>query len=267
MDTFSDVIVPLDLGGPGDAVLRVAAGLAHRAHVGLRLVTVAPPSLEHTAEDAKLQALAERIEAPWVGTQVIESHDVVSALLDTAGPDGLLCLETRARGPVAAGLLGSTASALLQRTERAVVLVGPRTEPGIPLGLVEVCIDGSDAASALLPVAVRVGGELNLRLRFVQVWHPSQEPLYTHNEAQEEIEAHAARAREEFGVPAEAELLIGLNAARAIVDDAARHRSSIIAVALRRRSQLRRRTLGSVALAVAHAATASVLVVPVPSDS
>lgn len=263
---FSHVVVPVDLTGPCDAVLDVASTLARRGHLGLRLVTVSPPSLDHTVEEADLRALVRRVEAPSVATTVIESDDVVPALLEAAGSDGMLCMETRARGPLAAILLGSTASGLLQITTEPVLLVGPKTDPKLPIEVVEVCIDASDAATALVPLVAELSRKLGLRLRFVLAWHPSQEPLYSRTEAQEEIDAHASRAREEFRVPAESEVLIGLNAAEAIVDDAARNRASIIAVGTRRRSQLRRRALGSIALAVAHTTTATVLAVPIPTQ-
>jgi nucleotide-binding universal stress UspA family protein len=261
---FSEVVVPLDLVRPADAVIGVASALASRAGVGVRLITVSSPRLDHTADLVDLRALAEKLPAPSVAVEVIESNDVVPALLERAGPDGLLCLETRAHGPLAAIVLGGTASELLQATPRPVLLVGPATDPDVPLGLIEVCLELSEAATALLPVVATWGRDLDLRLRFVHAV-AGHELRHGGVEAAEELARVASRAREDFGAHAETDLLVGRSAPEAIVDDVARHRASIVAVAVRRRSRLRRSALGSVALAVAHATRASVLAVPVLS--
>ena len=263
---FSEVVVPLDLVRPADAVMGVASALAGRAGVGVRLITVSSPLRDHTADRVDLRALAEKLRAPSVAVEVIESNDVIPALLKVAGPDGLLCLETRARGPLGAIVVGSTASELLRATQRPVLLVGPATDPDVPLGLIEVCVDLPDAAAALLPVVTTWGRDLNLRLRLVHALVAGDELRRHRAEADEELARVASRAREDFGAQAESDLLVGRSAPEAIVDDVARHRASIVAVAVHRRSRLRRRALGSVALAVAHATRASVLAVPVLSQ-
>lgn len=262
---FDEIVVPLDLNGPCTAVIGVASALARRAGVGVRLVTVSSPFLDHSGDEANVRTLAEELQAPSVGSEVIDSNAVVPALLDAAAPGGLLCLETRARGPLAAIVLGSTASELLQATTRPVLLVGPASDPDIPLGLIEVCVDRPDAADALLPVVATWGRDLDLRLRFVHAWVAGQELRHAPAEADEELATLASRARADFGVQAECDVLVGPTAPEVIVGDATRHRASIVAVAVRKRSRLRRTALGSVAIAVAHATRASVLAVPLVS--
>lgn len=130
--------------------------------VGLRLVTVSSPFLDRTTDEADLEALTEKVEAPSVATAVIESNDVVPALLDAADDHGLLCLETRAHGPLAAIVLGSTASELVHMTTRPVLLVGPAADPDAPIEILEVCVDRPDATAALPPTVGTWGRDIGL---------------------------------------------------------------------------------------------------------
>lgn len=264
---FTDVVVPLDFSRPCDAVLGVASAVARRARAGLRLVTVSSPFLDHTIDRAELQALAKKANAASVATEVIESNDVAPALLGAAGVDGLLCLQTRAKGPLSALVLGSTASDVLHTTTRPVLLVGPATNPDIPVDLVEVCVDRPDTAEALLPVVATWARGLGLRLRFVHASVAGQEPPGWRTKTTAELADLVRRAREDFGVEAGADVVTGRTVPEAIAVDATGHHASIIAVAVRRRSSRRHKALGSVAFALAHATDAAVLAVPVPAGA
>src|SRR5581483_5251101 len=130
------IVVPLDLSVPHPVACEVAEILACRSEMALRLVTVSFPG-DRDKDQLELERLAKEIGAP----------------LDAAGPGGILCLETRARGPLTAVVFGSVAAEVLRKTARPVVLVGPAAKPDPSLGVLEVCIDGPDAATALEPVA------------------------------------------------------------------------------------------------------------------
>ena len=259
---FIEVVVPLDQYEDSGVVLDVAAAVARRAGTALRLVTVASPLMDHMCDEVELRGLAAGIDVPQVPTQVIESNDVVPALLDAAGSDGLLCVETRARGPIGAIALGSVASRLLQDTRRPVLLVGPATKPEPSLDLMEVCVDAPDSAATLVPAAAawtrRVGGAL----RLVHAWVPGHERLSSFAAVHEVLDGMARRLDEEFAIEADTELLRDHLAAEVIVHDAERQGASVIAVAMRARSPLRRLVFGSTAMAVAHTTSASVLAVP-----
>jgi nucleotide-binding universal stress UspA family protein len=258
---FTEVVVPLDLVHPCDAVLALSSTLARRAGVGVRLVIVASPGLDHTADEVLLRTHAAKVDAPAVAVEVIESNDVVSALLDTAGPTGLLVVETRAHGSFTAIVLGSTTNALLRATTRPVLLVGPSTDPAAHSDILQACFDTLEAAEALLPVVGCWARDLGLRLRLVHARLESDAtPL---GDTEERTATLALHATEQFGVPADVAIVSARTVPKAIVDDADDVSAAIIAVGMRSRSGILRVALGSVAVAVAHAAHAAVLAVPV----
>lgn len=261
---FREIVVPLDLVAPCDAVLRLASTLATRAGVGVRLVTVSSPGLDHTAEKVDLHAYASKLDAPAVAVDVIESNDVVPLLLDAAGAHGLVMIKTRARGPLAAVLLGSTADALLRATTRPVLLVGPSTGGGAALDVMEVCLDTARAAETLVPVAGEWARGLGLRLRFVHAHVEGRGP--SQRDADALVADAAGEAADLFGVVAEGAVLPARFAPEAIVADAATAGAAIVAVGRRPLRTGVRRALGSMAAAVAHTTSAAVLTVPLHTE-
>ncbi len=262
---YESIIVPLDLSVPHPAALGVAEALARRSGAVVRIVTVSSPGLGHEKDELELERIAEEVDATDVRVEVVESNDVAAALLDAAGGDGLLCLETRARGPLAAIVLGSVAAGVLRKASRPVLLVGPAARADPSLGLLEVCVDGPDAVAALVPVAAEWSRRFGLIPRLVSVWVPGQlRRLPTPEAAQELLERTAARLVGDLGVDVDWELLHAPAVPAAIVDDAERHVASLVAVAVRPHHRLQR-VLGSVAVAVAHATSAAVLAVPCES--
>jgi nucleotide-binding universal stress UspA family protein len=258
---FREVIVPLDLVAPCDTVLRVASTLADRAGVGVRLVTVSSPGLDHDYDEAELRTHAAKLDAAPVAIETLESNDVVPALMATAEPDGLITIETRARGPLAAIVLGSTANALLRATRRSVLLVGPATDASMEPKLMQVCLDTPDAAAALVPVACAWADQVGARLRFL---HARIDGHDDGGHGEKLVEAAALRAVENFGVTAEHAVATGRTVAEAIVDDATASGAGLVCVGMRPRRTALRVALGSEAIAVAHATHAAVLAVPIP---
>lgn len=261
---FSEIVVPLDLVVPCDTVLAVASTLARRAGVGVRLVTVSSPGLDHAADEADLHANAARTDVPSVATAVIESNDVVRALLETAGPNGLLVVETRARGALASVVLGSTTNALLRTTTRPVLLVGPSADASIALEVMEVCLDTADAVAALLPTVGTWARALELRLRFM---HAQLESEPVRGDEEKLAAITALRAEEQYEVAADSATMLARSVPEAIVDDVDAAGAAIVAVGMRPRPARLRRALGSVAVAVAHATHAAVLAVPMPEGT
>jgi nucleotide-binding universal stress UspA family protein len=256
---FREIVVPLDLVAPCDRVLQVAAMLARRGGVGVRLVTVSSPGLDHGYDEAELRTHAAKIDAAPVAIDTIESNDVVPALMATAEPEGLIAIETSAHGPLAALVLGRATSALLRASARPVLLIGPATDTSVDPQLMQVCLDSPDASATLAPVACAWARQLGLRLRFV---HARIDGRPVDDAGAELAEAAARRSTEEFGVIAEHAVVRGRTAAEAIVDDAAAAGAELVAVGVRPRRSALRVALGSEAIAVAHATRAAVLAVP-----
>lgn len=259
---YETIIVPLDLSVPHPAAVGLAEALSHRSGAPVRVVTVSSPGLDHEEDEHALEKLADYVDAADVRTEVIDSNDVPAALLDVAGADGLLCLETRARGPLSSIVLGSVAAGVLRKATRPVLLVGPDARPDPALELLEVCIDGPDAAAALVPVAGEWARRFRVRPRLLSVWVPGQLRRFRTPEAAEELLAGvASRLAEELRIDVDWEVVEAAAAPAAIVEDAERHLASVVAVAVRPHPRLQR-VLGSVAMAVAHSSGAAVLAVP-----
>lgn len=255
---FSEVVVPLDLSGDPDPVLAVAAGVAERACVGVRLVMVCSPGLDHGADRDDLERLAARLGVA-ASVDLAESNDVVPALLAASEPDGLICIETRARRPAAAAFVGSTTRDLLAVAARPVLVVGPSADPTVPMGLLEVGVGDPSSAGPLVAAAGEWARFLRLRLRLVHVLERGH-----WDDAAGDIAALAGQAGKDHGVEAEGEVVAGKEAPAALVADARSHQASVVAVGVHRASWLRSVTLGSVARHVAHEAAAAVLAVPTP---
>lgn len=258
------IVVALDLSVPHPVACSVAEVLACRSEMGVRLVTVSFPGPDRDQDELALARIAKEMDTPDVEVEAVVSNDVVAALLEATGPQGILCLETRARGPLAAIVLGSVAAEVLREASRPVVLVGPAARVDPSLSVLEVCIDGPDAADALVPVAAEWTGRFGLIPRLVSVWVPGALRRFPTPEAAGELlEQMAARLTGELGVDVGWELLQAPAAPEAIVTDAERHQASFVAVAVRHHPLLQR-VLGSTAVAVAHTTTAAVLAVPCP---
>lgn len=260
---YESIVVPLDLSTPHPASVGVAEAIADRCGAAIRLVTVSSPALDHRDDELTLAKFAEYVAGDDVRCQVIESNDVAGAVLDAVAGDSLLCLETRARGPVSALVLGSVAADALRRTTRPLVLVGPCARPDPQFERMAVCIDGPDAAAGLVPVVEEWAQRLRLWPRLVSVWAPGAPHRFPSSEAARELlETTADHLADQLAIDIDWEVLRAPAAPAAIVADAERHLASLVVVAVRPHRRLQR-VLGSVAMAVAHSTTAAVLAVPI----
>lgn len=259
---FREIVVPLDLSNGSHVVLSVTAALARRVGVPVRLVTVVSPGIDHLPDERLLAELAGELAVPVVTTTVLSSNDVTSALLGVAA-EALLAVETRARGPAAQLLLGSTTADLLHHSDRPVLLVGPYTKPEPTLSTLAVCLDNVAAADALVPVVTEWAAVTGMRVRLLHAWVPSSEGKRARDGMTAALERAAAAVRAGASTDVDWEVVTGRAPAEAIVTDARDHDAAVVVVGHRLLSALRRRTMGSVAMAVAHATEAAVLAVPV----
>jgi len=259
---FTSIVVPMDLSKPHPAAVSYAEALAGRCGAGIRLVTVVSPGRDREEGEETLANLREYVAGDQVASEVLVSNDVAGAVLEATGDGDLLCLETRARGPLSAIVVGSVAGDVLRRATRPVLLVGPSARPDPSLARLLVCIDGPDAAGALVPAVAEWARRLHILPRVASVWVPGGLHRFPGPEAASDcVRAAADGLAAGIGVDVDWEVLRAPAAPAAIVDDAVRHLASLIVVAVRPRPHLQR-ALGSVAIAVAHAAEAAVLAVP-----
>lgn len=263
---LAEIVVAADLAGPMLVPLSIAESVAVRASVPVRVVLVASPGQDQGANRVELAATAAAVELVAVTTEVVESNDVAPALLAAAG-DGLLCVRTRAHGPLAALLLGETVTDLLLGTTRPILLVGPEALPGQDLGILEVCADSPPVAEALLATVGPWARRLDQRVRLVTVTDVDEGPvgLARRGASADALAAVARNAADRLGIEVDVEVLQGTAVVDEIAADAARSGAGLIAVAVRPRTRLRRKALGSYAVGIAHRATAAVLAVPVPA--
>jgi nucleotide-binding universal stress UspA family protein len=232
---YKSIVVPLDLSTPHPASVGIAEAVAERCGAAIRLVTVSSPGIDHTDDKRMLAKLTDYVAGHDVRSEVIESNDVAGAVLDAAGDDSLLCLETHARGPLSGLLLGSVAGEVLRRTIRPVLLAGPCARVDPSLQTVEVCIDGPDAAAGLGPVVAEWAGRLQLWPRLVSVWVPGTLHRFPDPEtAAIVLESTGDDLAAQLGRDVDWEVLRATSAPTAIVTDAEQYLVSLVVVAVRR---------------------------------
>ena len=156
------LVVALDPTRAAGPEVAVAAAAAHQTGQTLDLVAVAAPGLGHSPADAFLRARVPEARRADVGTiawSVLEGGKPADVLIDhvTGEPGTVLCLGTRARGPVRELLLGSVSAEVLRRSPVPVLLVGPRcVPPTAGFGRVVACVDGTERSDPVRVVAERV---------------------------------------------------------------------------------------------------------------
>lgn len=131
--SFSEQILPpaVELASLFDARLTLVTVVSPSASVGIRTVGLDPAGLEQRREEAEgyLQRLASTVpdELPDPDIGVLASRHPAQAILEFAERDGadLIALATHGRGGVSRLLLGSTATEIVHRMDRPVLLYRP----------------------------------------------------------------------------------------------------------------------------------------------
>lgn len=279
---YGKVTVALDGSRLAESALAPAAELARRHGARMRVISVgAGPSDEvhlkdyHAAlyEDRVLDdaSLCEVLSDPGLGTAAV-LHEAVE------GPQDLLCMATRGHGFVASAVLGSVAEGVLARHPHPVFLVGPAYDPQRPVSFetLLLCLDGSEQSEAMVPHAAAWAEQLGMTIRILHVTPPppaadAEIPPGREHDAEERRQhgeetlgayLSTQAARLSCGdVRATWQVLVSDNPAAAICAAAAEAPGAIVALATRGYDDLRRLTLGSVAMSVAHDSPVPVLVV------
>src|SRR5512132_873811 len=147
------VVVPVDGSPFAERALPVAVWAAHALGAEIHLIEVVSGARDTAAAIRYLDGLA-RLHAAW-SWDVARGEDVGDTIVAaTRGePPGLACLATHGRDRRAT-VLGSTASAVLDRGTDPVMLVGPQARPpragDAP---VVVAVDGAASDHALVDIA------------------------------------------------------------------------------------------------------------------
>lgn len=162
------VIVSVDRVASARRALLTGAAMALRAEAELLVVHVAPDAERAAQREVKLKdVLAESGLVGEVLTCWGQPPATVLSEVASADPASALCMATGAPGRMAGALLGSTAEAVLRAGAAPVLLVGPhaRTAPRWECEELAVCVDGSPASEALVPVAAEWADTLAMPIR------------------------------------------------------------------------------------------------------
>lgn len=260
----TDVVVPLDRRDPSVRAVPVAAHLAERLGVGLKLVCVSEALSE---SEAHLRGVAADL-APGltVSTEVAAGSDPAMAIVKLAGVSGLVCMATSATLRPHQGHVGSVAEATVRLLGRPLVLVGPEVDVG-GAGTVRrivAPIDGSQLSERSLDVA----GDL-ARAFGVDAWVVSVVPQRVEAEAGAHVshvfaaesgyvKHHAEDVAARFGVRSGYDILHMDDPVRAIVDFAGS--DGMVVMSTHGRSGLNRVFGGSVTTGVVARAKQPVVV-------
>jgi nucleotide-binding universal stress UspA family protein len=268
---FTTVVVPLGHSEEDGLALLHGSVLARQAGARLQLMSVRPTYVDLPTVRDHLRQIAHRVR---VEAEVVVAGpgDVAATLSEVAAdPDTLMCLHTRARGPVAEMVMGSVSEQVVRTSEHPVVLIGPHcAPPPIRYESLIVGLDGSALAERILPTAQAWATHLDVTPWLVHVM-AGHVPLETgdDDEVTEAGYVHnvAARLADE-GVKAEWETVRDRDPAAAIVRFAEDQAKAMVALTTHGRSGLARVALGGVAFQVAHRATCPVLVLrPSPATA
>ena len=129
-DTFTSIVVPLDLSFDSDRSVAIAGALASIASLPVELVTVTS-DVRQEPEKARLHqsATAHHLER-WSGL-VLHDHDRAGALAAHVSTleSPLVVMASNVHGPVGELLSLSTSAELLSEITCPVLVIGPNVEP------------------------------------------------------------------------------------------------------------------------------------------
>jgi nucleotide-binding universal stress UspA family protein len=297
---YKVIMVPTDGSGFDREAIRVALRLAERCNAKVQLVRVLGPGSLFglaTAADgmavsaelvlserdralSELYALAAECRATSKAIIAVDLHtgpvaDVLEGYARRHDVD-LIVMSTHGRSGISRLTLGSVTDSLIRHTTIPVLVVKPPTSylnPQINEAFkrIVVPLDGSTLAEQILPRVMALASVEEAEITLLNVLIPQ-----THSQkeivdpslpwwdkdiavAQSYLFRIASRLRRN-GASVTTDIVIGDNVASAIGDFAGRERADLIAIATHGRGGLARMLRGSVAAAVMHSASKSMLV-------
>ena len=260
---IDEVLVPLDFGPQADRALPVARALAAQLGAGLAAVVVTGARLDPARDDDEARRRARRRACPLDRVVLRTDPDVVDGVLAAARADTtLLCLATRAPGPLADLVSPSVGEQVLARAAHPVVAVGPgaaATPDGVDEIVACVADDDPRLLDPLLDAAVAWSNATGAVPHLIRVVTPGDRP--TALAAREALDA-AARRLWARGVPATSALVVDETTTAGIVRTLGRRPGALAILASRGHTGLRLVRLGRVTLDVVRRSPVPVLVVP-----
>lgn len=261
---FDRLLVPLDGTHGATSALRVAELLADRWDADITVVTVLTKENERLGLDevvARQVAGVRHAREIDVRSGSYSLPDDIAAVFEQED-DTLLVMSTMARGRVA-GVAANVAEEVMRQIREPMLLVGPSVElpDDWPAGDLMICVDGSDFAETIVPVAARWSDALALDPMIVGVIDPAKVPAGIPTAYETNAVARVAGGMEDLtDRPINYDTLHGSDPAKAIVDYARNGDAAMMAMATHIRGGVDRVIHDSVAMGVVRTATVPVLV-------
>ncbi len=261
---FDRFLVPLDGSRSATSALLAAERLAERWNADLSVLTVITKESKELGLDEIVARQvagihhARRIDVRPASYSIAEDIAAASEEED----DTLVIMSTMARGRVA-GLAANVAEDVLRYVRQPMLLLGPAVDlaDDWPAGDLVVCIDGSDFAETIVPLAAGWSDALGLNPMIVGVVDSTRVPAGLPVAYETNAMARSAgRMRELTDRPVNYDALHGSDPAGAIIDYARTSDAAILALATHSRSGVDRVLHDSVAMSVIRDAPCPVLV-------
>lgn len=257
------LLVPVDMGGESERAIAHAVSLAQALDASICLFSWSFDSGEAQLARTYFEEVAAGLPVT-AAVRVAATSDMSAApsiLAAAAALDATIVMATHARSGIGQAFLGSVGEDVLRAIDRPLVLVGPHADDRPSTGAALVaCLDASEVARRLLPVAEQWAMALGLPVHLVHVIPTGASPAAESGPPDLVESGYLERlARHVHGAgETQFEVLHG-DPARSIADYS--HRAAaLIAVATHARDGFDR-VLGSVAMEIVHRSHSPVLVV------
>jgi nucleotide-binding universal stress UspA family protein len=278
------VLVPLDGSELSLQAMPTARELARRLGADVQTVSVVG------AEDAdRVRILASAAVGAEMGEDrvfVVRDGEPAEVIARRARELGscVVCMSTHGRGRLRGAVIGSVARSVLERSEGPVVALGPMADnPGWtprpwdwpePLSVPRIvaCVDGSDAAEQVLPLAATWAQALNMSMTIVTMIEDAPPPerperLKSRYGSHADAESYIDALAQEWGTgPCDVDGLVvrdPLGPASGLRAHLEERPAGLVAVTTHARSGWRRALLGAGAASIVRASVAPCLVAPV----
>lgn len=167
------LIVPVDGSEFSARAIPIATAVGRAAGAPVKLVAVAADVSDVASVIAQVTEASTSPERVLTEDDVIVDDDPVAALLAVADhPGTVLCLASHDHQAVAAAILHSVGSLLIEHARHPLLVVGPEADAAELGGDVVVAIDGQESPQTLLAAASAWADWLGAPLRVVTVFEP-----------------------------------------------------------------------------------------------
>jgi nucleotide-binding universal stress UspA family protein len=278
------VLVPLDGSELSLQAMPTARELARRLGADVQTVSVVG------AEDAdRVRILASAAVGAEMGEDrvfVVRDGEPAEVIARRARELGscVVCMSPHGRGRLRGAVIGSVARSVLERSEGPIVALGPMADnPGWtprpwdwpePLSVPRIvaCVDGSDAAEQVLPLAATWAQALNMSMTIVTMIEDAPPPerperLKSRYGSHADAESYIDALAQEWGTgPCDVDGLVvrdPLGPASGLRAHLEERPAGLVAVTTHARSGWRRALLGAGAASIVRASVAPCLVAPV----